>query len=84
MWWCVYVVVARVFKLVVVLVLCIGYLSDNGSPRERGQADMSAFRNVVEDCLESETKSAEKSGKLDRSKTSKDPLVEKFSGLRIR
>ncbi|KAL5788851.1 hypothetical protein ACOSP7_005800 [Xanthoceras sorbifolium] len=61
-----------------------GYLSDDGSPRTRGQADMSAFRNVVQDCLDYDPKPVDKSGKLDRSKKLNDPQVEKFSGLRIR
>ncbi|GLT42925.1 hypothetical protein SLA2020_169020 [Shorea laevis] len=58
-----------------------GYLSDDGSPRQRGDADMSVFRNVVQDCLDYETKHAKKNVK---SKGSKDVQVEKFSGLRIR
>ncbi|KAL5791194.1 hypothetical protein ACOSQ2_006082 [Xanthoceras sorbifolium] len=61
-----------------------GYLSDDGSPRTRGQADMSAFRNVVQDCLDYDPEPVDKSGKLDRSKKLNDPQVEKFSGLRIR
>ncbi|KAI9180172.1 hypothetical protein LWI28_001962 [Acer negundo] len=61
-----------------------GYLSDDGSPRERGQADMSAFRNVVQDCLGDGPETVEKSGKSDRLKKLLDPQVEKFSGLRVR
>ncbi|XP_031265725.1 protein MCM10 homolog isoform X2 [Pistacia vera] len=61
-----------------------GYLSDDGSPRQRGQVDMSAFRNVVQDCLDYEPKPVEKSGKLNQSKNLNNPEVEKFSGLRIR
>ncbi|KAK0583017.1 hypothetical protein LWI29_032435 [Acer saccharum] len=61
-----------------------GYLSDNGSPRERGQADMSAFRNVVQDCLDDEPETVDKSGKSDRLKKLLDPQVEKFTGLRMR
>ncbi|KAK3194040.1 hypothetical protein Dsin_025350 [Dipteronia sinensis] len=58
-----------------------GHLSDDGSPRERGQADMSAFRNVVQDCLDDEPETVDKCGKSDRLR---DPQVEKFSGLRMR
>ncbi|KAJ0011211.1 hypothetical protein Pint_34297 [Pistacia integerrima] len=61
-----------------------GYLSDDGSPRQRGQVDMSAFRNVVQDCLDYEPKPVEKTGKLNQSKNLNNPEVEKFSGLRIR
>ncbi|KAJ0077208.1 hypothetical protein Patl1_36030 [Pistacia atlantica] len=61
-----------------------GYLSDDGSPRQRGQVDMSAFRNVVQDCLDYEPKPIEKAGKLNQSKNLNNPEVEKFSGLRIR
>ncbi|KAK4847657.1 hypothetical protein QYF36_004355 [Acer negundo] len=64
--------------------LRFGYLSDDGSPRERGQADMSAFRNVVQDCLDDGPEIVEKSGKSDRLKKLLDPQVEKFSGLRVR
>ncbi|XP_044490364.1 protein MCM10 homolog isoform X2 [Mangifera indica] len=61
-----------------------GYLSDDGSPRQRGQVDMSAFRNVVKDCLDYEPKPVDKTGKLNQSKNLNNPEVEKFSGLRIR
>ncbi|KAK2665577.1 hypothetical protein Ddye_004151 [Dipteronia dyeriana] len=64
-----------------------GHLSDDGSPRERGQADMSAFRNVVKDCLDDVPETvgkSGKSGKSDRLKKLLDPQVEKFSGLRMR
>ncbi|KAH9655185.1 zf-primase domain-containing protein [Citrus sinensis] len=61
-----------------------GYLSDDGSPRQRGQVDMSAFRNIVQDCLDYEPKPVDKIKKPKLSKKSNDPEVENFSGLRIR
>lgn len=45
---------------------------------------MSAFRNVVKDCLDYEPKPVDKTGKLNQSKNLNNPEVEKFSGLRIR
>ncbi|KAF5448981.1 hypothetical protein F2P56_029471 [Juglans regia] len=61
-----------------------GYMSDDGSPRRTGQADMSVFRDAVQDCLDYEPKPVPKSGKLKSSKASSNAEVEKFSGLRIR
>ncbi|KAJ0879402.1 putative minichromosome maintenance protein [Helianthus annuus] len=61
-----------------------GYLSDDGSGRQRGQADMSVFRTAVEDCLDYEPESCKKNLKSNRVKTSSDVDVEKFSGLRIK
>lgn len=58
-----------------------GYLSDEASPRQRVDADMSVFRNIVHDCLDYDTTQAKKNVK---SKNSKEVQVEKFSGLRIR
>ncbi|GMY05448.1 protein MCM10 homolog [Fagus crenata] len=61
-----------------------GYLSDDGLPKRTGQADMSVFRDAVQDCLDYEPEPAHKAGKLKGSKTSNAADVEKFSGLRIR
>lgn len=61
-----------------------GYLSDDGSLRQRGQVDMSAFRNIVQGCLDYEPKPVDKITKPKLSSKSNDPEVEKFSGLRIR
>ncbi|GLT67768.1 hypothetical protein SLA2020_400530 [Shorea laevis] len=41
-----------------------GYVSDDGSPRRAGQADMSVFRNAIEDCLHYEPKPVQKAGRL--------------------
>lgn len=62
-----------------------GYLSDDGSARPRGKADMSVFRTAVEDCLDyqPETSKNKNVKSTSRSKTSNDP-VEHFSGLKIR
>ncbi|KAK9070873.1 hypothetical protein SSX86_009441 [Deinandra increscens subsp. villosa] len=60
-----------------------GYLSDDGSGRQRGQADMSVFRTAVEDCLDYEPETSKKNLKSNRVKGSNDVDVEKFSGLRI-
>ncbi|XP_022763056.1 protein MCM10 homolog [Durio zibethinus] len=60
-----------------------GYLSDDGSPRQRRKTDLSVFKNVVEDCLDYEPKPVERPAKS-KPKSSNDVLVEKFSGLRIR
>ncbi|OMO74513.1 Zinc finger, Mcm10/DnaG-type [Corchorus capsularis] len=60
-----------------------GYLSDDGSPRQRGKADLSVFKNVVKDCLDYEPKTIEKPAKS-KPKSSRDIQVEKFSGLHIR
>ncbi|XP_054778824.1 uncharacterized protein LOC129286797 [Prosopis cineraria] len=63
-----------------------GYLSDDGSPRQRETADMSVFINAVQDCLEDETKANKKPENLNGPvyKKSNHTEVEKFSGLRIR
>ncbi|KVH96525.1 protein MCM10 homolog [Cynara cardunculus var. scolymus] len=61
-----------------------GYLSDDGSARQRGQADMSVFRTAVEDCLDYEPETSKKPLKSGHAKSSSDIEVEKFSGLRIR
>lgn len=45
---------------------------------------MSVFRDAVRDCLDYEPTPIVKPGKLNRHKTSIDPEVERFSGLRIR
>ncbi|KAI3922608.1 hypothetical protein MKX01_006297 [Papaver californicum] len=62
------------------------YLSDNGSPRQQlRNSDMSIFKDSVKDYLETEPPVAKKAApKLNRSKTSNDGDVEKFSGLRIK
>ncbi|KAH1122670.1 hypothetical protein J1N35_005830 [Gossypium stocksii] len=60
-----------------------GYLSDDGSPRRRGKADLSVFKDFVEDCLDYEPKSVERHAKP-KPQSSNDIQVEKFSGLRIR
>ncbi|KAJ6897415.1 hypothetical protein NC651_023319 [Populus alba x Populus x berolinensis] len=63
----------------------IGYLSDDGSPRRKGQADLSVFRDAVQDCLDYEPKPVVKAGKkLNVLKNSTEANVEKYSGLRIR
>ncbi|KAI5647832.1 hypothetical protein M9H77_33837 [Catharanthus roseus] len=62
-----------------------GYLSDDGSPKRRGQADMSVFRDAVQDCLDYDHETAKKALKAKSNKSSKDTTeVEKFSGLKIR
>ncbi|OVA19594.1 zinc finger protein [Macleaya cordata] len=60
------------------------YLSDHGSPRQVRNSDMSVFKDVVRDYLESEPEIVDKAPKLNRSKHLHDVDVEKFSGLRIR
>ncbi|KAI7732088.1 hypothetical protein M8C21_029565 [Ambrosia artemisiifolia] len=60
-----------------------GYLSDDGSGRQRGQADMSVFRTAVADCLDYDPETSKKNLKSNRGKSSSDVDVEKFSGLRI-
>ncbi|XWS55088.1 hypothetical protein CRYUN_Cryun10bG0145500 [Craigia yunnanensis] len=60
-----------------------GYLSDDGSPRQRGKPDLSVFKNVVKDCLNYEHEPVERPSKS-KPKSSNDLQVEKFSGLRIR
>ncbi|CAN6554618.1 unnamed protein product [Malus baccata var. baccata] len=61
-----------------------GYLSNDELRSQRGPADMSVFREAVEDCLDYQPKPVQKTGKLNRPNASTDPEVEKFSGLRIR
>ncbi|KAK4562263.1 hypothetical protein RGQ29_004936 [Quercus rubra] len=61
-----------------------GYLSDDESSRRTGPADMSVFRNAVQDCLDYEPVHVHKAAKLKGSKASNETEVEKFSGLRIR
>lgn len=61
-----------------------GYLSDDESSRRKGPADMSVFRNAVQDCLDYEPVHVHKAAKLKASKASNEAEVEKFSGLRIR
>lgn len=61
-----------------------GYLSDDESSRRTGPADMSVFRNAVQDCLDYEPVHVHKAAKLKGSKASNEAEVEKFSGLRIR
>lgn len=61
-----------------------GYLSDEESPRSREKADMSVFRDAVQDCLDYELNPEAKTAKPIRPKASCDPEVERFSGLRIR
>ncbi|XP_010265986.1 PREDICTED: protein MCM10 homolog [Nelumbo nucifera] len=62
-----------------------GYISDDGSPKRKGcNADMSVFKNAVEDYLEDEPDILEKVPKLTKPKNLNDADVEKFSGLRIR
>lgn len=64
---------------------CEGYLSDDVvSPRQREQADLSVFRNAVQDCLDYEPKPVEKARKLNQSNNLNEANVEKYSGLRIR
>ncbi|GMI88070.1 minichromosome maintenance 10 [Hibiscus trionum] len=60
-----------------------GYLSDDGSSRQRGKSDLSVFKNFVEDCLDYEPKPVERHAKS-KPPASNDIQVEKFSGLRIR
>nr|POE54049.1 protein mcm10 like [Quercus suber] len=61
-----------------------GYLSDDDSSRRTGPADMSVFRNAVQDCLDYEPVHVHKTVKLKGSKASNEAEVEKFSGLRMR
>ncbi|XP_052192125.1 uncharacterized protein LOC127801235 isoform X2 [Diospyros lotus] len=61
-----------------------GYLSDDGSPKRTGQVDMSDFRDAVQDCLDYGPENAKQALKSNQIIKSNDPLVEKFSGLRIR
>uniref|UniRef100_A0A2C9W1U1 Uncharacterized protein n=3 Tax=Manihot esculenta TaxID=3983 RepID=A0A2C9W1U1_MANES len=60
-----------------------GYSSDE-SPRRRGHADLSMFKDAVKDCLDYEQKPAKKAEKLKQSRNSNEVNVEKYSGLRIR
>lgn len=69
--------------IVLSLYLLTDYLSDDGSPKRLGEADMSVFRDAVQDCLDYDTEIAKKAVKSKHTKGSSDPEVEKFSGLRI-
>ncbi|KAM7270982.1 hypothetical protein ACFE04_030196 [Oxalis oulophora] len=64
----------------------LGCLSDDESPRRNGPADLSAFKSVVEDCLQNEPKPVVpcKASKANKSKGTADDNIERFSGLRIR
>lgn len=53
-------------------------------PRRRGPADMSVFRDAVQDCLDYDHKSVQKTSKLKQISASNDSEIEKHSGLRIR
>lgn len=53
-------------------------------PRRRGPADMSVFRDAVQDCLDYDHKSVQKNSKLKQISASNDSEIEKHSGLRIR
>lgn len=63
----------------------VGYLSDDGRTNQTGPVDLSAFRDVVEDCLDYDAKDAKRAqnSEKSKSKSSKEIEVEKFSGLRI-
>ncbi|KAL6517436.1 hypothetical protein OROMI_033137 [Orobanche minor] len=61
-----------------------GYLSDDGMPKQTRHVDMSVFRDVVQDCLDYDSKSAVKSRRPEQGKSSNDIEVDKFSGLRIK
>ncbi|XP_050366041.1 uncharacterized protein LOC126784609 [Argentina anserina] len=61
------------------------YLSDEDElPRRKVPADMSVFRDAVQDCLDYDHKSAQKTVKLKQTSSSNDSEVDKYSGLRIR
>ncbi|KAL6210119.1 hypothetical protein ACLB2K_021057 [Fragaria x ananassa] len=61
------------------------YLSDEDElSRRRKPADMSVFRDAVQDCLDYDHKSALKTAKLKQNSSSNESEVEKYSGLRIR
>lgn len=79
-------VLFRVFTNNCIYRLIAGYLSDDGLPKRRGQADMSVFRDAVHDCLDYDVAAAKKARKTDSSKKSSNDTaeVEKFSGLRLR
>ncbi|EEF31558.1 conserved hypothetical protein [Ricinus communis] len=63
----------------------LGFLSDDESPRRRGQADLSVFRDAVQDCLNHhDLKPVGKAEKLKQSRKSNEAHIEKYSGLRIR
>lgn len=70
-------------KYCVCLDLPIGYLSDDGIPKQMGHVDLSVFRGVVQDCLDYDPKNAKRSQNSGQGKSSKDIEVDKFSGLRI-
>ncbi|KAK4746621.1 hypothetical protein SAY87_025658 [Trapa incisa] len=61
------------------------YLSDDGAPRRnQRKVDMSVFKTAVEDYLDYDPISVKKENKLAHNNINSDPVVEKFSGLRIR
>lgn len=65
----------------------LGYFSDDdGSPRQKETADMSVFRNAVQDCLQEESRASKQPVKLNGAVKKKENVieVERFSGLRIR
>ncbi|GAB2291953.1 hypothetical protein Dimus_026202 [Dionaea muscipula] len=65
-----------------------GFYSDDDDerrPKRKADADMSVFKDVVQDCMDYDAKAAKIALKSScRSKASNDADVEKFSGLRIR
>ncbi|XP_077246255.1 minichromosome maintenance 10 [Tasmannia lanceolata] len=61
-----------------------GYLSDDGSPKGLHNVDMSVFREAVRDYLDENPNPVDPAHKLNPPKNSKNVVVEKFSGLRIR
>ncbi|GAB4853177.1 hypothetical protein Ancab_017364 [Ancistrocladus abbreviatus] len=61
-----------------------GYFSDDELPKRKSSADMSVFKNAVEDYMDYDAETARKAVRSNRSKNSNDPEIEKFSGLRIR
>lgn len=70
-------------NFVVCVDLRVGYLSDDGRPKQMGPVDLSAFRDVVQDCLDYDPKDAKRAQNSQKSKSSKEIEIEKFSGLRI-
>ncbi|KAL8158819.1 hypothetical protein V2J09_000356 [Rumex salicifolius] len=62
-----------------------GYLSDDEPPKRNRDADMSVFKDAVQECMDYDTEAAKKAFKSNSfNKSSNEPGVEKFSGLRIR
>ncbi|KAH6777056.1 minichromosome maintenance 10 [Perilla frutescens var. hirtella] len=61
-----------------------GYLSDDGMPKHKGPVDLTAFRDVVQDCLDYDPKDVKRAQNSEKSKSLKEIEIEKFSGLRIR